>query len=223
MFKISSLLVATGAMLIATNANAQNQQGYDSYQNYDQQPQSYLQARPYQQPYQRVNQLNGALKAERFYVGGDFGYQRSFNTSKFKHIEDTANVLSVYGGYNFNETVAFELGYFQTSKELKNLIETKEYGYYGDFILKNHLRKNTRTLFTVGLENSKVELRDKALALTHKSSEIAPRLGLGLEFDMNRNATFRVMSRYVFSKHDDNQDRLRNGKASIVAGVNYAF
>lgn len=157
-----------------------------------------------------------------FYVGGDIGYTKlDYKSSLDSIAEDSLPMLNVYMGYEIDPYYAVEFGGFVTKQEDRTVGSTntdaEEYGMYVDAVGKYELYQDLNALGTVGLQYSKLKVKNSTSSFSE--TEIAPRLGAGLEYKINDTMNVRGMARYVFSDYDDAVD----SSMQYTIGMNYKF
>lgn len=159
---------------------------------------------------------------ENFYVGGDLGYSMIDYDSTLDAIaEDKLPMLNVYMGYNIDDYYAIEWGGFMTTENDRTVsgvsTDAEEYGVFVDAVGKYAMEYDFTLLGTVGLQYSKLKVQNTTTDFSE--SEIAPRLGAGLEYAVSDNMKVRGMARYVFSDYDGEV----GNAVQYTLGMNYAF
>lgn len=157
-----------------------------------------------------------------FYVGGDLGYSKLDYKSGLDSVaEDSLPMINAYMGYNIDEYYAIEWGGFMTTEESKgsgaSKTDAEEYGIFVDAVGKYDLGYDFNALGTLGVQYSKLKVKNSTTDIS--KSEIAPRLGAGLEYKVTDEMKVRGMARYVFSDYDNAVD---NG-IQYTIGMNYTF
>ena len=155
-----------------------------------------------------------------FYIGGDLGYNK-FNLDDAAG-EDNLPFMNVYGGYNFTDTYAIEVGTFFTKEEGGSngaeKLDTNHYGMYVDAVGKYQMYENFDLIGTAGIQYSKLKIKGNA-GTDFSETEFAPRLGLGAEYAFNDKMKVRGMARYIFSDFDN----ATSDTMQYTVGLNYAF
>jgi opacity protein-like surface antigen len=155
-----------------------------------------------------------------FYFGGDIGYNK-FSLDDAAG-EDNLPFMNVYGGYNFSDTYAIEVGTFFTKEEGGSngaeSLDTNHYGMFVDAVGKYEMYNNLDLIGTVGIQYSKLKIKGNA-GTDFSETEFAPRLGLGAEYAFNDKMKVRGMARYVFSDFDN----ATSDTMQYTIGLNYAF
>lgn len=162
------------------------------------------------------------LDMNNFYIGADLGYAQVDYKSSFDALaEDVLPMLNVYMGYNIDSNYAIEFGSFITTKEDRNVNGTKtdadEHGFFVDAVTKHEFYPDFSVLGTAGIQYSKLKVKNSAVNFSE--SEVAARLGTGVEYKVNDTTKVRGMARYVFSDYENTVGK----SMQYTIGMNYSF
>jgi OOP family OmpA-OmpF porin len=157
-----------------------------------------------------------------FYIGGDIGYvQPDYDSTLDALAEDSLPMFNAYMGYDFNDALAIEWGGFLTTEEDRNVggvsTDAKEYGVFVDMVGTHPLGYGFDAIGSVGLQYSKLKVSNSTTDFDE--SELAPRLGAGVEYQFTDRMRARGMVRYVFSDYDGQVSDTMH----YTVGLNYRF
>jgi OOP family OmpA-OmpF porin len=156
-----------------------------------------------------------SVHAEGLYVGGSLG------TTRYKgddigglSTDRSSTGGKVYGGYEITPNVAVELGYADVGKASSAAADVKGHGVFVDAVGKVPLMDNLSALGRIGAFNGHAKSNNGP-----SDSGTDVKVGLGLQYDLNKQASIRgEWERYRFKAFDTKAD------ADMYSiGVNYKF
>lgn len=159
----------------------------------------------------------------KLYIGTDYNSTNAeLNDGYDNIVADNYISGSLNVGIKFNQYLGIE-GFFQKSNEessLDSYLKTSFYAYGTDLLFYTPLNKKTNFLVSTGIAKYKVEAKLKYAGLSINDSEsgIGTRVGLGLEYNIDKNWSIRAIGRYVML----NLDSVENIK-ELSLGIRYYF
>lgn len=156
-----------------------------------------------------------SVHAEGPYVGGSLGTTRYKGSDIGGLATDrSSSGGKLYGGYEITPNVAVELGYADVGKASSAAAEIKGHGLYVDAVGKVPLTESLSALGRIGAFNG--HAKDN---LGNSDSGTDLKVGLGLQYDLNKQAGIRgEWERYRFKAFGEKAD------ADMYSiGVNYKF
>jgi OOP family OmpA-OmpF porin len=156
-----------------------------------------------------------SVHAEGPYVGGSLG------TTRYKGpdigglaTDRSSNGGKLYGGYEFTPNVAVEAGYADVGKASSAAGDVKGHGVFVDAVGKVPLTESLSALGRIGAFNGRA--KDN---LGNSDSGTDVKVGLGLQYDLNKQAGIRgEWERYRFKAFGEKAD------ADLYSvGFNYKF
>jgi len=166
------------------------------------------------------------------YVGLDYVYTSAdMKDSMDKVLEDKYNSFNLNAGAKFNQYVGMEVFYQKSGEEEKSVVDvdgdtlkakTKFDAYGVDFAGYLPLSEKLEGIASVGLAHYKFKLKAGGDYVGSESeSNMAYRLGLGAQYNINEHVGVRVMGRFV--QLDDGSDDAIKNLTELTAGVRYTF
>jgi OOP family OmpA-OmpF porin len=156
-----------------------------------------------------------SVHAEGPYVGGSLGPTRYKGPDIGGLSTDRSSTGGkLYGGYEFTPNVAVEAGYADVGKAKSTAGDVKGRGIFVDAVGKVPLTDSLSALGRVGAFNGRARTSGGS-----SQSGTNLKYGLGLQFDLNKQAAIRgEWERYRFKAFDTKAD------ADMVSvGLNYKF
>ena len=162
------------------------------------------------------------------YVGLDYAYSSLSLGSDMKDIiEKNYNSLNLNIGAKLHKNFGLELFYQQSSEEKGDLaqniitgeigkIKAKFNGFGADLI--GYLPIHEKFDIFASLGEGRYKIFAKGVGIKGNEHHWAPRIGLGLMFNLNEHVSFRTQVRYVHLDMDDVDDM-----KEISFGIRYNF
>ena len=156
-----------------------------------------------------------SVQAEGLYVGGSLGTTR-YKGSDIGGLDTDRSSTGgkVYGGYEITPNVAVELGYADVGKASSAAGDVKGHGVFVDAVGKVPLTGNLSALGRIGAFNGR-----SSSSLNGSDSGTDVKVGLGLQYDLNKQAGIRgEWERYRFKAFGTTADA-----DMYTIGLNYRF
>ena len=160
-----------------------------------------------------------AFAQDGLYIGGSIGQSKykgddigGLSTDR----KDTGGKL--FGGYEFTPNIALELGYADLGKATSAAGSVKGKGAYLDAVGKVPFTPQLSGIARVGVFQGKADF-EGPLGIRDSDEKTAPKVGLGLQYDVTKNVAVRgEWERYRFEAFD------RKANADLYSlGMNYRF
>lgn len=130
--------------------------------------------------------LSTVAQADGFYVGGDVGQSRL----KIEGLTFKGNTVSVFGGYNFSENVAVEVGYRDLGKDTVDGVRLKANGLQVSAILSAPVSTDFAVYGRLGV--NRLEAKATGNGLSGKETDTKALIGFGARYAINKEFGLRA-------------------------------